>query len=72
MIVKLNKDVVLGSDTQDGSLTLKNNQGQETAKLTATEASSSWTQCDHPSCGPIRNGKFLFSPARRSIWHGDG
>lgn len=41
MIVKLNKDVVLGSDTQDGSLTLKNNQGQETAKLTATEASSS-------------------------------
>ena len=43
MIVKLNKDVVLGSDTQDGSLTLKNNQGQETAKLTATGASSSWT-----------------------------
>ena len=41
MVVKLNKDVVLGSDTQDGSLTLKNNQGQETAKLTATEASSS-------------------------------
>jgi hypothetical protein len=40
MVVKLNKDVVLGSDTQDGSLTLKNNNGQQTAKLTATTASS--------------------------------
>ncbi|MGI6263270.1 MAG: S-layer homology domain-containing protein [Succiniclasticum sp.] len=40
MIVKLNKDVVLGSATQDGSLTLKNNNGQQTAKLTATSASS--------------------------------
>jgi hypothetical protein len=41
MVVKLNKDVVLGSNTQDGSLTLKNNNGQQTAKLTATNASSS-------------------------------
>jgi trimeric autotransporter adhesin len=40
MVVKLNKDVVLGSTTQDGSLTLKNNNGTETAKLTATAASS--------------------------------
>lgn len=41
MTVKLNKDVVLGDDTKDGSLTLKNNNGTESVKMTATKSSRS-------------------------------